>query len=446
MCESLYFFDRAFRMRLFGLAVLFSSMVSMVVAQENRIDIVRPDAPELAGFGEYDIGVQTLKLIDPDRIDILNTKRGGESAIYDRSLTVEVWYPAQLAANQSAGGEYQAITRNPDITATLRGRAVRDAEPNSADARYPLVIISHGYPGNRFLISHLGENLASKGYVVASIDHTDSTYDDQQAFTSTLYNRPLDQRFVLNTLDNLSHDPSSFLSGLLDADTTGIVGYSMGGYGLVNNLGGGYSDDVVTSLMAPPNELLHEHATGNPEYRSNLDPRIKAGFAVAPWGMASGFWREQDLAGIDVPTFYLAGDNDTVAGYEAGVRAIYEAAVNSDRYLLTYKNAGHNAGAPYPVPVEILESESGIGASHYTDPVWDNTRMNNIMDHFATAYFDHYLKQKEGSVSYLEVVPDGADAVYSVTNGQQNDDHDYWKGFGPNTAVGLKLEHLQIGE
>ena len=83
MCESLYFFDRAFRMRLFGLAVLFSSMVSMGVAQENRIDIVRPDAPELAGFGEYDIGVQTLKLIDPDRIDIRNTKRGGVSSIYD---------------------------------------------------------------------------------------------------------------------------------------------------------------------------------------------------------------------------------------------------------------------------------------------------------------------------------------------------------------------------
>ncbi|PCI75717.1 MAG: dienelactone hydrolase [SAR86 cluster bacterium] len=433
-------------MRLFGIVMLFVSMASSLVAQENRIDIVRPDAPELASFGDYDIGVRTLHIVDPERIDILNTVRGGENAVYDRSLTLEVWYPAQLAANQSAGGEYQAITRNPEITATLLGTAVRDAQPNRADARYPLVIISHGYPGNRFLISHLGENLASKGYVVASIDHTDSTYDDQQAFQSTLYNRPLDQRFVLDTLDNLSNDSSSFLNGLLDAQTTGVVGYSMGGYGLVNNLGGGYSDEIVASLLAPPNELLNQHATGNPDYRSNLDPRIKVGFAIAPWGMASGFWRSEDLAGIDVPTFYLAGDNDTVAGYEEGVRAIYEGAVNSDRYLLTFKNAGHNAGAPYPVPVEILNSEDTMGASHYTDPVWDNTRMNNIMDHFATVYFDHYLKQIEGRLSYLDVVPDGADAVYSVTRGQQNDDHTYWKGFGPNTAIGLKLERLQPGE
>ncbi|MEZ7830230.1 MAG: dienelactone hydrolase, partial [Gammaproteobacteria bacterium] len=350
-------------MRRFGVVVLVMSMASSLVAQENRIDTVRPDAPELASFGDYDIGVRTLEFVDPDRIDILNTDRGGENAIYDRSLTVEIWYPAELAAGQEPGGEYQAITRNPAITATLAGTAVRDAQPSSADARYPLVIISHGYPGNRFLISHLGENLASKGYVVASIDHTDSTYDDQQAFQSTLYNRPLDQRFVLDTLDNLSNDSGSFLNGLLDAETTGVVGYSMGGYGLVNNLGGGYSDEIVGSLMAPPNELLNQHATGNPDYRSNLDPRIKVGFAIAPWGMASGFWRLEDLAGIDVPTFYLAGDNDTVAGYETGVRAIYEGAVNSDRYLLTYKNAGHNAGAPYPVPVELLNAEDTTGAS-----------------------------------------------------------------------------------
>lgn len=438
------------RMRPLGLVALLMTLtmtiVTNLIAQENRIDIVRPDAPELASFGSYDIGVRTLQLVDPGRIDILNTPRGGESVIYQRSLTVEIWYPAQLAQHQSAGGEYRAITRNPAITATLTGRAVRNAEPNSANARYPLVIISHGYPGNRFLMSHLGENLASKGYVVASIDHADSTYDDQQAFQSTLYNRPLDQRFVLDSLDKLAQDSGGFLSGLLDANTTGIVGYSMGGYGLVNNLGGGYSDEIVSSLLAPPNELLAQHATGNPDYRANLDPRIKAGFAIAPWGMASGFWRPQDLAGIDVPTFYLAGDADTVAGYENGVRAIYENAVNSDRYLLTYKNAGHNAGAPYPVPVEILNSEDSTGAGHYTDPVWDNVRMNNIMDHFATAYFDHTLKQIEGRIAYLQLVPDGADAVYSVSNGRQNEDHTYWKGFGSGSAIGLKLEHLQLGE
>lgn len=429
-----------------GITVVCMIFAGALSAQDNRIDLVRADAPELASFGEYDIGVRTLEFTDQGRVDVLNTSRGGETAYYDRGLTVEVWYPAQLGNGQTAGGQYRAITRNPEITATLNGRAVRDAEPNTRDARYPLLIISHGYPGNRYLLSHLGENLASKGYVVASIDHTESTYDDQQPFPSTLYNRPLDQRFVLNTMADLAEDSDSFLNGLLDANTTGIVGYSMGGYGLVNNLGGGYKDEMATSFTAPPNGLLAEHTTGNPEYRENLDSRIKAGFAIAPWGMNSGFWGAEDLAGIEVPTFYLAGDADTTAGYENGTRAIFENAVNSDRYLLTFKNAGHSAGAPIPVPVEIMNSESKTGASHYTDSVWDTALMNNIMDHFATAFFDHLLKGEDSRLSYLQLVPDGADGVYSVRNGEPDAEHTYWKGFGRGGAVGLKLEHLEAGQ
>lgn len=423
---------------------LMSSVASH--AQINRIDIIRPDAPALAEYGEYNVGVRTLTLVDEGRVDILNTERGGDVPIYDRSLTVEVWYPANLASGQERGGQYQAITRNPAITATLYGRAVRDADPDPSVSDLPLVVISHGYPGNRYLMSHLGENLASKGFVTVSIDHTDSTYDDAQAFQSTLYNRPLDQRFVIESMSRLAADESSFLLGLLDANNTGVLGYSMGGYGLVNNLGGGYSDDIVGSFMAPPNGLLDAHATGNAEYRAKLDSRIRAGFAVAPWGMERGFWREQDLAGIEVPTFYLAGSNDTVAGYENGVRAIYKAAVNSDRYLLTFKNAGHNAGAPYPVPREIIDSETGEGAGHYTDPVWDTVRMNNIMDHFATAYFSYHLKDDEGMLKYLDVVADGAEAIYHMNNGVPEKDHNYWPGFEENSAVGLKLEHLAKGE
>ncbi len=414
-------------------------------AQENRIDIIRADAPELASFGEFDIGVRTLEVVARDRIDVVDTERGGENIIYDRFLTLEIWYPANLNGQQP-GGSYEAITRNPEIIAELHGRAVRDAEPDASAGLYPLVVISHGHPGNRFLLSHTAENLASKGYIVASIDHTDSTYESVQNFQSTLYNRPMDQRFVIDTLAAYSGNADFPILGLIDGENVGVVGYSMGGYGLVNNLGGGYSDDIVGSFIAPPNDLLAEHATGNPDYRGKLDSRIKAGVAVGPWGMNANFWREEDLAGIEVPTFYIAGSADTVSGYLNGTRAIYEGAVNSDRYLLTFKNAGHNAGAPIPLPVEIRDSDDQTGAGHYTDPVWDNVRMNNIMDHFVTAYFDYHLKGDEAKLEYFELVPDGADAVYSMRNGTPNADHNYWKGFGAGTAVGLTMEHLTPGE
>ncbi len=425
------------------LALLLAGASCGAIAQSNRIDIIRHDAPELAYFGDYDIGVRTLQFTDTDRPDILNTPRGGETLLYDRSLTVEVWYPARLARGQQPGGQYSTSTRNPDITAILHGRAVRDATPLKTAGKSPLVIISHGYPGNRYLLSHLGENLASKGYIVAAIDHRDSTYDNQQAFASTLYNRPLDQLFILDQMADLSANTSSFLGGMVDTDNTGIVGYSMGGYGLVNNLGGGYNEEVIGVEMAPPNKMLYRHTTANPEYRQNLDSRIKAGFAIAPWGMNFGMWRPTDLAGIEVPTFYLAGSVDEVAGYENGTRAIYENATHSDRYLLTYENAGHNAGAPIPLPIEILSNEDKTGASHYTDPVWDSVRMNNIMDHFATAYFDLYLKGDKDSRAYLDLVPNSKDGVYSVDDGQPSEKHTYWKGFANGTAQGLKLEHLR---
>ena len=164
------------------------------------------------------------------------------------------------------------------------------AEAPQQRERYPLVIISHGYPGNRFLMSHMGENLASKGFVTVSIDHKDSTYDDQKAFGSTLYNRPFDQLFVLNEIDRLSKPGSgSFLAGLVDASRAGIIGYSMGGYGVVNVIGGGYTAASAATGQAPPNKLLMERGAANPEYQKARDPRIKAAIAIGPWGMQGGY-------------------------------------------------------------------------------------------------------------------------------------------------------------
>jgi predicted dienelactone hydrolase len=348
-------------------------------------------------------------------------------------------------------GEYRTISRDPSIAVTLHGRAVRDAVPLTSRGAFPLVIISHGYPGNRLLLSHMGENVASKGFVVASIDHTDSTYDDQKAFASTLYNRPFDQLFVLNEMARLGAAHSgSFLAGLVDASRTGLVGYSMGGYGVVNVVGGGYSKASETGQGAPPNRLLADRGAANPAYRQSMDSRIKAAIAIGPWGMPAGFWDADGLKGIRTPVMFVAGSVDDVSGYEKGTRAIYLAATNADRYLLTFVDAGHNAAAPIPAPVESYPSSptaNPIAFTHYADPVWDTVRMNNILDHFATAYFGLYLKGETDKQAYLDVVPSGKDGVYAIDReGKPGPTHTYWKGFKRGTAVGLMLEHLTPGQ
>ena len=414
--------------RLLALVVALSTLPGSALAQSNRIDTVTPSAPELAAYGKYAIGVRTIQATDKNRPDILNTKEGGPTARYDRTLTIEVWYPAALAAGQKPGGDYRAVTRDPGITATLHGQAVRDAAPLNTEAPFPLVIISHGYPGNRYLMSHLGENLASKGFITASIDHKESTYDDQKAFASTLYNRAFDQLFVLNEMERLGRAGSgSFLSGRLDASHTGIVGYSMGGYGVVNVIGGGYSKASETVNGAPPNKLLAVRGAANAEYRKTMDPRIKAAIAIAPWGMVGGFWDAEGLKGIATPVLFVAGSADDVAGYEKGTKAIYQGAVNADRYLLTFVNANHNAAAPIPAPAETYaaaEAGKPPAFAHYADAVWDTVRMNNILDHFATAYFDLYLKGDLEKKSYFEE----------------------WKGFKRGTTVGLTLDHAAPGK
>jgi hypothetical protein len=134
-----------------------ASLSGSASGQTNRIDVVTPMAPELAAYGPHAIGVRTIQVVEANRPDILNAKPGAPTPRYTRALTLEIWYPATLVAGQKPEGDYRIVTRDPAVTATIHGKAVRDAAPEKTAAAFPLVIISHGYPGNRFLLSHLAE-------------------------------------------------------------------------------------------------------------------------------------------------------------------------------------------------------------------------------------------------------------------------------------------------
>ncbi len=404
---------------------------------DNHIDNLRSDAPELAAYGAFPVGVKTLQWRNPGQLDIVNAKADAPLPRYDRPMTVELWYPAM--PTDAPAGSYRVLTRDGKTEATLYGRARRAAAPDASRGPYPLVIISHGYPGNRFLLSHLGENLASKGYVVVSIDHTDSTYGDQKAFGSTLLNRSLDQLFAIEQMARLgANDPDGTLKGLVDVQRTGLIGYSMGGYGVLNAIGGGYSAAAVANPQWVPQGALAVRQAGNPAYQASMDPRIKAAVVFGPWGWRTGMWDAAGLAGIRTPVFFVAGSADTVSGYAPGVRNLFEASANAPRYLLTFDNAGHNAGAPIPAPVETWAREAGKAppAEHYVDAVWDNNRMNNIAQHFTTAFLGRHLRNDMAMQPYLDVTAPSADCQRpGETRGEAAD----WKGFAKR-AVGLRLE------
>jgi len=417
------------------LCVVLFSIATLTAQHEFVYGDPLPDAPELSIGGDYDIGVMTMQLVNKNQVDILNSKEG-KDPLYDRPLTVEVWYPALVHNDTKRSVEYEEVmgTRGdslrPVVPFTFRGRAVRKAEPEQS-AKFPLVIVSHGYVGSRYLMTYLTENLASKGYVVVSIDHTDSTFKDANAFQSTLLNRAQDIKYVLNEMARMgAPDSETILSGLIDSENIGIIGYSMGGYGVLNVGGAGYSAGLGQFFggMTGGSTAISKLLAGNTEYQKQNDPRIKAVVALAPWGMARGIWDAEGLKGLKKPTFFIAGSQDDISGYENGIKAIYEGAVNTDRYLLTYKNARHNV-APNPPPAESLASGLHIDEYYrYADGTWDQRKINNVNQHFIAAFLGAYLKGEDNS-KFLEI--------------PENSNERDWPGFKPRSSTGMELLHAK---
>jgi predicted dienelactone hydrolase len=398
------------------------------------------DAPELARRGNYAVGVRTLDLVHTGQPDILHlNKETGKAPLYDRPLKVEVWYPAVLPPGMEEKVVYQDAG-----SVQIAGKALRDAAPVTGQ-RFPLVIVSHGYPGTRFFLSYLTENLASKGYVVAAIGHTDSVVGDIKPFQSTLLNRSSDQLFTVSAIEELSQRQDSFLHGLVDAKNSAIVGYSMGGYGALISAGAGLS----SASPLTKGGLLQDWTADSAEFKSLPRDHIKAMVAIAPWGAQAPYqaWDNTALASIHIPSLFIVGDHDDVAGFKDGPKRVFEQAVNSERCLLVYENARHNTGGNPAPPDARLDYRE---LQHFEEPVWRKDRITAINQHFITAFLDLYLKGEEGRRPFLRVpVPNSGDGTWvappntpddgAFSTGKDQQGHPFWPGFERRWALGLEM-------
>lgn len=430
-------------------------------AAQPIFSIPPADAPELARRGPYPVGVRTLDVVNPGQVDILHfDAKAGKAPLYDRPLRLEIWYPATIPQGGEERTVYESSMPKPEelpagVPKTFRiaGKALRDALPLRG-SRFPLVIVSHGYPGSRTFLTYLTENLASKGYVVAAIDHTDSVFGEIRPFTSTLLNRWNDQIFTLDELGRLSRQDGHFLNGLLDASKAAIVGYSMGGYGALASSGASYSDKSM-AMKFVPGGYFAGLTQGNPASAARHRDNLKAVVAIAPWGAQPPYnaWDEQGLAGIQIPSLFIAGDLDDVADYQKGIQRAFAGASNSERCMLTFENARHNVGGN-PAPPEAMGYFST--REFFDEPAWRKDRINAINQHFVTAFLDLNLKGDESRRSYLRVAPErsndgkwpknqgGKSGMYSA--GGATPELAYWKGFQRRWAVGLEMKCYAAGQ
>ncbi|GHF76603.1 hypothetical protein GCM10018790_63310 [Kitasatospora xanthocidica] len=215
--------------------------------------------------GPYPVGTTSLQLTDDRRDD---PWKPGQH----RKLAISFWYPTTRPATGndrapymlpaaaghfgSAGsvgqGDYGFEPGRTDW-AGIRTHARADA-PARPGGKHPVVLYSAGFGDPRTWGTGLVEDLASRGYVVVTVDHTydasEVAFPDGDLATSvfpelmaqpgldigtllrkTLQTRVDDTRFVLDRLAGLRHDDQlpAGLAASLDLDRIGMVGHSGGG-------------------------------------------------------------------------------------------------------------------------------------------------------------------------------------------------------------------------
>ena len=199
--------------------------------------------------GSDAVGLDTLHLVDASRPDPWVPQSG------PRQLMVSMYYPALPLTGRPAPylspTEAQALITFADLdevisATTLAGtRTWARIGAVPLPGRYPLVVLSTGFSVPRYELTGLAEDLASKGFVVASIDHAyESTAtqfpggilpcvacDALKAGTishqAIAQNRARDVSFVLDEL--VGPGRAWPRAGLIDPARIGMAGHSIGG-------------------------------------------------------------------------------------------------------------------------------------------------------------------------------------------------------------------------
>jgi predicted dienelactone hydrolase len=202
--------------------------------------------------GSRVVGTRLLSLTDPNYADPYLANGT------PRELMVRLWYPAPAAATKGCARADYAPRQVWEHFSSLLGVALPQVSTHSCldafvDAgTHPVVVLTHGFTGTFTDYTFLAEDLASRGYIVASVNHTfeatateladgrlqKSVYGshlnrytryDADALSQAVTVRLHDLRFVLDQLAVLNRAPGGPFANHLDLEHVALAGHSLGG-------------------------------------------------------------------------------------------------------------------------------------------------------------------------------------------------------------------------
>ena len=261
-----------------------------------------------------------------------------------RPLTTAIWYPATARAAKSEtifGGP-------PDKEIFAPVTVAADAEISRESQKYPLILLSHGTGGSAIQMMWLGYYMASRGYIVAAVNHHGNTAAERPYAAQGFLLYWERARDLMAVLDKLLADP--VFGGRIDRDRIGAAGFSLGGYTVISIAGGRFSPREFESFCRSPQRdftcepqrefpdapgLFEELKKTDPVVQESLrhandsfrDKRIKRVFAIAP-ALGSGFTKA-GMGNIKIPVFIVVGKADKVTPL----------ATNAQRYANLIKGA-----------------------------------------------------------------------------------------------------------
>jgi dienelactone hydrolase len=188
--------------------------------------------PEPGGF--YSVGTVTR------RWTTARTPGGDIAESVPRRLTIQFWYPTDDRSGK------RSLYRNEDARGLkahlrlVRTHSFLDVPLSSAADKFPVILFSPGWKGHLTQNTVQFEMLASRGFVVASIEHPraeglPADFDPSLEENLLGYDREVgiraeDIQFVLDQIEGLDqNDPEGLFTGRLDTSSIGMLGYSFGG-------------------------------------------------------------------------------------------------------------------------------------------------------------------------------------------------------------------------